>query len=193
MNAESTDPRIEKAWQRLHTWARGWHRTAGTKYFVGSLGSASLTQVCFSNVYAGPVGNLLSANKAEIRIVKKGKHETQVSKLAVPDVSGFLTTCKEETDGTCFILAEGKAALTGGVFEHDIIIERSAGVTADVDVTITWVPLLAFLKSPDVRERFLAIFGWFFSVQRMLRAERVLLCLERCPHSRNDPSAWMEI
>jgi hypothetical protein len=184
--------RTERAWERLQDWARRWHRPDAT-YFVGTLGGASLTQVYFADVRLDSVEKLLNVANARLLAARRQEEMSEVSSLTRSEIAKFLISSDHLADANTSVRASAEVSLAGGAFEHKIIAHRLVGVTADADVTLTWVPLLAFLGHKDLKNRFLAIFGWFFNVQQILEAKRVLLCLEYCPDPRENPSAWMEI
>ena len=99
--------------------------------------------------------------------------------------------CGSQDTVECFLLASARVSLTGGDFEYTIVIEKTGpGV---VDVRFTWIPLLAFFNTDDLKIRFAAIFSYLLSWQEELQASKALLCLERAPNPRVSRSGWMEI
>lgn len=128
---------------RLENWARSWHRPDAPRYFAGSLGGASLSQVYCGNVMPDAIVTLLKPLDVEFQLAKWGDGANQAAGLLPRDVSAFLSSRRADVDESCSILATAKVPMPGGTFEPQIVIE----------VRITWVPLLAFRRIRDLKGR----------------------------------------
>ena len=191
MSTTRMDERAAQAWMRLEEWARRWDDPDAPGYFAGTLGGTSLTQVYFANVRPESIVKLLVGLDVEFRLARRGNGPNQASTLVPDEVASFLAGVNEHIDEGCSILARVRVSLPTGELESDIIVEKDPG--HDTEVLITWVPLLAFRRSKELEGRFFEIFRWLFSAQQILDTEKLLLCLENCPHPRTESAPWMEI
>lgn len=190
MESTEANRRAEAAWKQLSAWARKWHHTGP---IIGSLGMSSLAAVYFPDVGVEPITRFLANAKPRFWSGEKAGNGEKAMESVLRSVSEFLAACSDRDVNRCAYRGEGQASLRDRAFEYRLTIARAREVTKDVDVRIGWVPLEAFHNCDDLKERFLKIFSWFFSIQDVLQAKRTLLCLEYCPQFRTDPSAWIEI
>jgi hypothetical protein len=191
MSMSRINERTEQAWIHLENWARSWHQPDASGYFAGSLGGASLCQVYFGNVRPESIVKLLTYPDVKFILTGLGGEPNEASVPVLQNVFDLLANRSGGIREDGCIAVRARAPLPGGVFECQIIIEKVSRDSAEI--LITWVPLLAFRHSQELRDRFFEIFGWFFLIQEILEIEKIFLCLENCPHPAKDSLDWVEI
>jgi hypothetical protein len=167
------EKRVAQAWTRLEPWARKWHHSNKTGWFIGTLGGGPASEVYFHNVSVDKALALVSqfeTNKASMSCERIENGETVETEPR--NIEDFEIACKQpEVSGCHLFMAFVHIALVTGEIEVAIALERISERL--VDLKIIWSPHVAFINAEPLEKRFAAIFEYFFSLQRSLNAATV--------------------
>src|SRR6185437_10439441 len=112
LNMDQDEARVERAWQNLQSWARGWHRIG--PQFIGTLGGASQTETYLPDIDLSLAQTFFDCRHATISLATckyAGKDQE------FTDAHDFLTMCRNHSSEGCFLLAALQVPLASGGLE----------------------------------------------------------------------------